>query len=301
MTITGANLVGATAVEFGTTAATTYTVILRRRSSLLAPPKQPGRSISPSPRLRAPRLPRAPTSTPMRPLVARRHVGQPGAGSVAGATSVTIVGTNLSAATAVDFGATAATSYVVNSATSITAVSPAESAGIVDITVTTSAGTSATSSADQFTYESARRSPRSVRPRVPMLAARASPSPVRASPARAVDFGATAATSYTVNSTTSITAVSPAASNGTVNITVTTPGGTSTTSSADDYTYNSSPAVTAVSPTSGRLQAGLRSPSRARTSPARPLWSSDRPPQRASPSSPPLRSRRSLRQNRPAP
>ena len=75
----------------------------------------------------------------------------PTSGSSAGGTSVTITGTNLTGATAVNFGATAASSFTVDSATSITATSPAGS-GTVDVTVTTSGGTSTTTSADQFTY-----------------------------------------------------------------------------------------------------------------------------------------------------
>jgi flagellar basal body rod protein FlgB len=54
--------------------------------------------------------------------------------------------------------------------------------------------------------------------------------------ATAVDFGATAASSFTVNSATSITAVAPAASAGTVDITVTAPAGTSATSVSDEFT-----------------------------------------------------------------
>ena len=76
----------------------------------------------------------------------------PVAGPLAGGTSVTITGANFNGATAVSFGTTAATSYTVNSATSITATSPAGT-GTVNITVTTPGGTSATSAADQFTYE----------------------------------------------------------------------------------------------------------------------------------------------------
>ncbi len=75
----------------------------------------------------------------------------PTSGPQAGATSVTITGTGFTAASAVDFGSTAASSFTVDSATQITAVSPAGT-GTVDITVTTPAGTTATSSADQFTY-----------------------------------------------------------------------------------------------------------------------------------------------------
>src|SRR5208283_1873507 len=74
----------------------------------------------------------------------------PAAGPIAGGTTVTVTGTGFTGATSVKFGSNAATSYVVNSATSITAVSPAGSAGTVDITVTTPGGTSATSASDKF-------------------------------------------------------------------------------------------------------------------------------------------------------
>jgi hypothetical protein len=75
----------------------------------------------------------------------------PNSGPTAGGTSVTIGGTNFTAATAVAFGTAAATTYTVNSATQITAMSP-PGPGVVDVTVTTANGTSAPSSADLFTY-----------------------------------------------------------------------------------------------------------------------------------------------------
>src|SRR5207247_4986122 len=75
----------------------------------------------------------------------------PNSGSTAGGTAVTITGTNFIGATAVKFGATNA-SFTIGSATSISATAPAGTAGAVDVTVTTPAGTSATSGADQFTY-----------------------------------------------------------------------------------------------------------------------------------------------------
>jgi hypothetical protein len=79
----------------------------------------------------------------------------PSGGSPSGGTSVTITGTDLTGATAVKFGTTDASSYSVDSATQITATSPAGSVGTVHVTVTTASGTSATSSADQFTYNTA--------------------------------------------------------------------------------------------------------------------------------------------------
>ena len=65
---------------------------------------------------------------------------------------VTITGAGFTNATAVNFGKVAATSFVVDSDTQITAISPAEAAGNVNVTVVTASGTSATSSADVFSY-----------------------------------------------------------------------------------------------------------------------------------------------------
>ncbi len=65
--------------------------------------------------------------------------------------------------------------------------------------------------------------------------------------ATAVDFGGAAATSFTVVSSTSITATSPAGSPGTVNVTVTTPRGTSVTNGVDQYTYVAVPTTLSVS------------------------------------------------------
>lgn len=76
----------------------------------------------------------------------------PALGPIAGGTSVVITGTELTGATAVTFGGTSATGFTVNSATQITATAPAHAAGLVDVLVTTAAGTSANTAADNFTY-----------------------------------------------------------------------------------------------------------------------------------------------------
>ena len=73
--------------------------------------------------------------------------------STAGGTSVTLTGTGFTGATQVMFGSVPATTFTVNSATSITATSPPQSPpGLIDITVTTPGGTSATGAADQLGY-----------------------------------------------------------------------------------------------------------------------------------------------------
>ena len=77
-------------------------------------------------------------------------------GPEAGGTNVTITGigfTGLSGVASVNFGSTAATSYSVNSDTSITATSPAGS-GTVDVKVTTPGSSSVTNPNDLFTYYS---------------------------------------------------------------------------------------------------------------------------------------------------
>lgn len=88
----------------------------------------------------------------------------PTVGTTAGGTSVTITGTNLTGATAVAFGATAATGFTVNSGTQITATSPAGAAGTVNVRVTTPVGTSATAAANQFTYSTPPAAPSVITP-----------------------------------------------------------------------------------------------------------------------------------------
>ena len=159
-------------------------------------------------------------------------------GPAAGGTSVTITGTGFTGATAVSFGGTAAASFVVTGDTSITALSPTAPAGTVDVSVTTAGGTSSSSTVDQFTFVAAP-SVAGVDPNSGPIGGGVAVTITGAhfTGATAVTFGGVAA-SFTVNDDTSITAASPAAeATDTVNVTVTTPGGTSATGSADQFTY----------------------------------------------------------------
>jgi hypothetical protein len=88
------------------------------------------------------------TIAPSRPTITEVD---PDHGRPSGRTVVTITGTGFTGAEAVRFGPRDARSFTVNSATSITAISP-NGKRTVDVTVTTPAGTSATGSADHFTY-----------------------------------------------------------------------------------------------------------------------------------------------------
>ena len=77
------------------------------------------------------------------------------------------------------------------------------------------------------------------------------------SEATAVRFGSVAAASFTVESPTSITAVSPAGS-GSVDVTVSTPAGTSRATPGDLFAYIPAPSVTSVAPSTG--EGGGRAP-----------------------------------------
>ncbi|MGC2502262.1 MAG: IPT/TIG domain-containing protein, partial [Silvibacterium sp.] len=76
----------------------------------------------------------------------------PNNGSTEGGTAVTITGTNFASGATVSFGGTAATNVVVVNSTTITAMTPAGSAGAVTVTVTNSGGLSG-SLTNGFTYE----------------------------------------------------------------------------------------------------------------------------------------------------
>jgi hypothetical protein len=187
-------------------------------------------------------------------------VVSPSSGPIAGGTSVTVTGTGFygggssSAVTVVDFGTTPGTSVDVVSATSLTVDSPAGSAGIVDVTVTTPGGVSAKSSADEFTFVVAP-TVTAVSPTTGTSAGGTSVTVTGTSftGATAVDFGTTAATNFDVVSATSLTATSPAESAGSIDVTVTTPGGVSAKSSADKYTFATALSVTTTSLAGGTV------------------------------------------------
>ena len=160
VTITGTNLTGAALVHFGTSAATSLTVVSGTEITATSPAGSAG-TVDVT--VTTPSGTSATSSSdqfayeaspPPPPVGAPTVTGiSPSSGPASGGTSVTITGTNLTGATSVDFGTGAATSFAVVSDTKITAISPAGIAGTLDVRVTTPAGTSATGSADQFTYE----------------------------------------------------------------------------------------------------------------------------------------------------
>ena len=182
-------------------------------------------------------------------------------GPIAGLNTVVISGTNFVdlVDNGLKFGSTSIikNDYAINTfGTQITAKVPPGVLGTLDVTVQTAGGTSATSSGSKYSYVAA--------PTVTGL------SPTGGAPAggsgvvitgtgftnvSAVTFGSNNATPFTVNSSTQITASFPAGS-GTVDVRVTTPGGTSENVIADNFTYTSATSVTAISPSTGSTSGG---------------------------------------------
>jgi len=256
ITLTGTNFSGASVVYVGGVAVSSFTVVSSTSITTTTPAESAGTVDVIVVTAGGPSA--ASSSDHFTYVAAPTVTGvSPSAGPTAGGTTVTITGTNLSNATAVSFGGTAATSFTLVSSTTITAVSPGGSAGGVNVTVTTAGGTSATSGSDTFTYVTA--------PTVsvvgPSSGSTAGGTVVtlggsNLSGATAVYFGTVAATSFTVVSSTQISVVAPAHAAGMIDVTVVTAGGTSATSSVDHFTYVAPPAVTGLSVSSGSTSGG---------------------------------------------
>jgi IPT/TIG domain len=171
---------------------------------------------------------------------------------------VTISGANFAGATAVRFGTQSATSFEVDSPSTITAKTPEESPGTVDATVTNAGGTSATGAADRFTFVKPGLAP-AIKKLAPRKGSAAGGTKVAIAGAyfegvTAVKFGAANA-SYEVPSTTSIVAVAPPGTPGSVPVTVVTPNGENVAGVKALFTYGP-PTVTGISPNTGSKAGG---------------------------------------------
>ena len=176
----------------------------------------------------------------------------PAAGPTAGGNTITINGTGFVSGAGVKFAATASATVTFVSATQLKAVAPAHAVGTVDVTVTTPGGTSAVVAADHYTYDA--------KPTVSGVSPPAGPTTggntVTINGANfvagaGVKFGAAASATVTFVSGTQLKAVAPAHTPGTVDVTVTTPGGTSVIVAVDHYAYDARPTVGSLSPTFG--------------------------------------------------
>jgi outer membrane protein assembly factor BamB len=240
VTIAGTGFTGATTVSFGGTPANSFAVVADNKIQAVSP-AEPGGTVDvrvttpagTSPVTSADRftyVQNAPTVTAI----------SPAGGPTTGATSVTISGSGFGTASAVHFGSVAAAAYTVMSDTRIVATSPSEASGTVDVTVANPAGTSPTSSADQFTFVTP--------PVVTSLCPAAGPTlggttvtikGLNFTNATSVQFGSAPAVKFKTVSDIHIDAVSPAENAGSVDVRVTTTfGGTSAATSSDQYTFS---------------------------------------------------------------
>ncbi len=137
ITLTGADLLGTTAVRFGSTAASAFTVVSDTQITATAPPAAAGTVavtvVTPGGISHAVAYTylTAPTVTNL----------SPNQGPTTGGNTVTVTGANLAQTTSVLFGATPAACTVISN-TQIVATAPAGAAGPTNLTVTTPGGTS---------------------------------------------------------------------------------------------------------------------------------------------------------------
>jgi alpha-tubulin suppressor-like RCC1 family protein len=181
---------------------------------------------------------------------------EPSKGPTAGSNTVTIVGEHLEEATTVEFGFSTAIRFEVTSSTSISAVVPAGTGTVNVIVSTLYGGPSKTSEADLYTYVP----PPSVTSVEPARGKQGGGESVVISGenfegARAVNFGSAGATSFEVLSPTSIKAVTPAGT-GAVEVSVSTPYGTSAAGGHGTFTYVAPPAITKLEPSQGQGTGG---------------------------------------------
>jgi hypothetical protein len=246
--ITGTGFTGASAVQFGSANATSFTVNSDTSITAVAPSGSGTVDVTvTTPVTRTATTPADRFTYAQRPTVSAIN---PKAGPESGGTEVTITGTNFSPGSTVHFGSTSAASVKVNSAESITAVSP-KGVGTLNVTVTNVGGTSAVTAADKFSFVPA--------PTVTEVSPKQGPAGggthvtitgTKFKEVSAVKFGSAEATKFKVNSESSIEAESPSGS-GTVDVTVTAAGGTTAKSAADEFTYLPAPVVTEISPKEG--------------------------------------------------
>jgi len=153
VTITGLNLSGASAVDFGGSPAATFTVNSDTSITATSPAGATGTVDI---------LVTTPQGTSAAnasdeftyadvPTVTNVALNF---GPTAGGTSVTITGTGFTGATSVQFGSFEATSFIVDSDTSISAITPPGTAGAVDVSVTNELSTGVDPEAFTYTDES---------------------------------------------------------------------------------------------------------------------------------------------------
>ena len=233
VTITGSHLVGATAVRFGTSLATTYTVVNPTTITAVTPTHGAG-AVGVSVTTTGGTAADATAFTFVTPRPTITGV-TPGTGPTTGGTTVTVTGTHLTGVTTVDFGTTAGTSVTGESPTTLTVVTPSHRAGIVPVSVTTPGGVASMPTAFSFVTPAP-----AVTGVTPATGSTKGGTAVSIAghfltTATTVTFGGTAATTVKVVSPTRLTAVTPPHAAGLVTVAVTTPSGTASRATAFRY------------------------------------------------------------------
>lgn len=242
VTITGTHLTGATAVRFGTSSATKFTLLNSTTISAVIPSHAAG-TVSVSVSTAGGTATDSTSFTYVYPAPTITKI-TPITGATTGGTRVTITGTHLTGVSAVDFGATAGTSVTSKSSTQLTVLTPAHRPGAVPVSVTARGGT--TTRATGFTFVTPSPAITGVTPNTGSTKGGTVVSIAGhfLTAASAVTFGGSAATTVKVVSATRITATTPAHAAGWVTVTVTTPSGTATKSTG--FRYVTPPPTTPV-------------------------------------------------------
>jgi hypothetical protein len=250
VTITGTNFAAGATVKFGSAAASSVTVVNSTTITAMTPGGSAGAVAVTVTNSNGLSGTLASGFTYLAPPTVTSV--SPSSGTTAGGTAVTITGTNFASGATVTFGSVAASNVVVVNSTTITATTPAGSAGAVTVTVTVSGQNGSLSGG--YTYV--------VVPTVTVVSPNNGASAggtavtitgTNFASGATVTFGGTAATSVVVVNSTTITATTPAGT-GVVTVTVMVNGQSG--SLPNGFTYNALPTVTGVSPSSGATTGG---------------------------------------------
>jgi len=184
----------------------------------------------------------------------------PNTGATAGNTAVVLTGVNFTGATQVLFDGIAATGLVVNSNTQVSCITPAHSTQSVTVSIVTPNGTATLPNG--FTYSDVVVAPAvtSVSPTFGPIAGGTTITIVGTGfvTGATVAIDGNACTGVVVNSSTSITAVTPAhTTQNNLTLLVTNPSGLSgSLPNAFSYTGAAAPTITSITPTSGSTSGG---------------------------------------------
>lgn len=245
VTIRGFGFTGATAVRFGPTAATTFTVVDNTTITAVSPVRPAGlvnlwvdtpEGTSTNTSASWFTYQNPPSGPPVVTALT------PNVGSIAGGATVTITGSGLLTASSVRFGPVDAASFTVLNDTTIVAVTPPFAAALVNVWVTTPNGTNPNQMASWYAFRNLTGPPPTVSGLSPTSGPASGGAAVTITGAGFADvtqvrFGTTPVASFTVVDDTTITLSAPTRPAGLVNVWVTSQNGSSANQLASWYVY----------------------------------------------------------------